>query len=214
MPINPFVILGIPNDASQSEIQEAYEQKRAYYKEHVFDEGEAGAEAARMLEQIEQAYKQAMERSHENATVDGEGESTFEGVKQAIRDKNPEQAQRELDKLSYRGAEWHYYQSIIFYEKNWLNDSKKQLEIALQMDAGNPKYQRALDNLKKKIDGSRPYDKEGSQNMYQNNGTTTTDRSYSQNVGSTTDGCCAACEALWCADCCCECMGGDLIRCC
>ncbi len=214
MSSNPFVILGISNDASQSEIYDAYVEKRNYYKEHIFDEGENGAEAARKLEQIEQAYKQAMEMSHEKATVEGEGESSFEGIKAAIRDKNPELAQSELDKISYRSAEWHYYQSIVFYEKNWLNDSKKQLEIALQMDAGNPKYMRALDNLKKKMDGSRPYDKEGSQNMYQNNGTTTSDRSYSQNTASATDGCCAACQALWCADCCCECMGGDLIRCC
>ncbi|MDE7373159.1 MAG: hypothetical protein K2N18_03765, partial [Clostridia bacterium] len=140
----------------------------------------------------------------------GEGNSSFEAVKQAIRDKNPDLAQKELDKISYRGAEWHYFQSIVFYEKSWLNDSKKQLEIALQMDPGNPKYQRALENLRKKTDGSRPYD--GTQNVYQDNGTTT-GRSYSQNA-STTDGCCAACQALWCADCCCECMGGDLIRCC
>ncbi len=214
MPTNPFVILGIEKGASQSEILEAYQTKRAYYQKHVFDEGESGAEAARMLSALDNAYQQAMEQSHESATVSGEGESTFETVKQAIRDKNPDAAQSELDKISYRGAEWHYFQSIVFYEKNWLNDSKKQLEIALQMDAGNPKYQRALENLKKKIDGSRPYDREGSQGVYNNNGTATTDRTYSQQTASASDGCCAACQALWCADCCCECMGGDLIRCC
>ena len=211
MPTNPFIILGISRDATQSEIYDAYKAKRDYYKEHIFDEGESGAEAARMLEQVEEAYKQAMELTHENSTVEGEGNSSFEAVKQAIRDKNPELAQKELDKISYRGAEWHYFQSIVFYEKNWLNDSKKQLEIALQMDPSNPKYQRALENLKKKVDGSRPYD--GAQNVYQDNGTST-GRSYSQTTGSTADGCCAACQALWCADCCCECMGGDLIRCC
>ncbi len=214
MPINPFVVLGVDRDASQNEILEAYKEKRAYYQERVFDEGESGAEAARMLAVLDSAYQQAMEMSHENATVSGEGESSYEGVKQAIRDKDPERAQRELDRISYRGAEWHYFQSIVFYEKNWLNDSKKQLEIALQMEPDNDKYRRALDNLKKKIDGSRPYDKEGSQGVYSNNSTTTSsERSYSQQA-SATDGCCAACQALWCADCCCECMGGDLIRCC
>ena len=214
MPTNPFVILGISKNASQSEIYDAYKAKRDYYKEHIFDEGEGGAEAARMLGVIEEAYKQAMEASHESATVSGDGNSAYEEVRNAIRDKKPDLAQQELDRISYRGAEWHYYQSIVFYEKNWLNDSKKQLEIALQMDAGNPKYQRALDNLKKKMDGSRPYDKEGSQGVYNNSGTATaTGRTYQQNA-SASDGCCAACQALWCADCCCECLGGDLIRCC
>lgn len=219
MPNNPFVILGVDSNASQSEILDAYKQKRAYYQEHVFDDGESGAQAARMLEQLDEAYQQAMELSHESATVSGEGESSFEAVKQAIRDKDPERAQQELDKVSYRGAEWHYYQSIVFYEKNWLNDSKKQLEIALEMDPDNDKYVRALEKLKKNINGSKPYDKEGSQGVYgksnNQNGHSEayTSRSYSQEA-SATDGCCAACQALWCADCCCECMGGDLIRCC
>lgn len=216
MPNDPFVILGIDRDATQSEILDAYKQKRRYYQERIFDEGEEGAEAARMLGVLDEAYQAAMEASHEQSTVSGDGESSFERVRQAIRDKNPELAQRELDGISYRSAEWHYYQSIVFYEKNWLNDSKKQLEIALQMDADNPKYIRALDNLKKKIDGTRPYDKEGSQGVYGKNGQAyQTNRTYSQSTGAdAADGCCAACQALWCADCCCECMGGDLIRCC
>lgn len=213
MPTNPFVILGVDKNASQSEILEAYKQKRAYYQAHVFDEGESGAQAASMLNQLDDAYQQAMEMAVESATVTGEGESAYEQVKQAIRSKDIETAQKLLDDMSYRGAEWHYYQSVVFYEKNWLNDTKKQLEIALQMEPQNEKYQRALDNLKKKIDGSRPYDKEGSQGVY-NADSTQTDRTYTQRDGAVADGLCSACQALWCADCCCECMGGDLIRCC
>ena len=207
------MILGVDKNATQSEILEAYKQKRAYYQAHVFDEGESGAQAASMLNQLDDAYQQAMEMAVESATVTGEGESAYEQVKQAIRSKDIETAQKLLDDMSYRGAEWHYYQSVVFYEKNWLNDTKKQLEIALQMDPQNEKYKRALDNLKKKIDGSRPYDKEGSQGVY-NADSTQTDRTYTQRDGAVADGICSACQALWCADCCCECMGGDLIRCC
>lgn len=213
MPTNPFVILGVDKNATQSEILEAYKQKRAYYQAHVFDEGESGAQAASMLNQLDDAYQQAMEMAVESATVTGEGESAYEQVKQAIRSKDIETAQKLLDDMSYRGAEWHYYQSVVFYEKNWLNDTKKQLEIALQMDPQNEKYQHALDNLKKKIDGSRPYDKEGAQGVY-NADSTQTDRTYTQRDGAVADGIYSACQALWCADCCCECMGGDLIRCC
>ncbi len=217
MPNDPFVILGIDRNATQSEIEEAYKSKKEELKAHLFDEGESGAEAARQLELLEGAYNDAMESTHENAEVSGDGESNYEAVKQAIRDKNVEQAQRELDKISYRGPEWHYMQSIVFYEKNWLNDSRNQLEIALQMEPSNAKYQKALDNLKKKMDGSRPYDREGSSGVYgsaSNPQQPQTNRSYSQAPADATDGCCAACQALWCADCCCECMGGDLIRCC
>ena len=213
MPINPFVILGIDQNASQSEILEAYKAKRAEYQEHVFDEGEAGAQAARMLEQLDNAYQQAIETAQECSDVSGEGESAFENVKQAIRNKDVDAAQKELDKMSYRGAEWHYYQSIVFYEKNWLNDSKKQLELAVEMQPSNQKYSRALENLKKKIDGSRPFSGDDSQKSRSQN-STHTHRTYSQRDSDVADGMCAACQALWCADCCCECMGGDLIRCC
>ena len=105
MPNDPFVILGVSKDASQSEILAAYKQKRAYYQERVFDEGDEGAQAARMLTQRDDAYQQAMELSHESATVTGDGDSSFENVRNAIRNKDVEGAQRALDEISYRGAE-------------------------------------------------------------------------------------------------------------
>ncbi len=216
MPNDPFVILGIEKGASQSEITEAYKAKRAEYQEHVFDEGEAGADAARMLETLDNAYKQAMDYNHDSATVTGEGDSVLEPVRQALKEKNMELAQTELDKISYRGAEWHYLQSAVFFKKNWLNDCKKQLEIALQMDPGNTKYTAALNKLKTNMNGAHPYDKEGSQGVYgasSNSNGPSTNRTYYQN-STAADSCCATCQALWCADCCCECMGGDLIRCC
>lgn len=128
MPIDPFVILGISKDSSQSEILEAYKTKRAYYQEHVFDEGDQGAQAARMLGQLDDAYQQAMELSHESATVSGESESSFESVRDSIRNKDVEGAQRALDEISYRGAEWHYYQSIVFTKKTGSTTAKSNLK--------------------------------------------------------------------------------------
>lgn len=219
MSFDPFVILGIDKTASQSEILEAYKIKKKYYSDRLFDEGDAGANAARNLEKVEDAYQRAMEYSHENATVTGDP-TNFDDIKRAIRDKNPELAQSLLDNISYRGAEWHYFQSIIFYEKHWMNESKKQLEIAIELEPSNPKYKKALDNLKKKIDGGRPFENQQNQNAnfqnqgYYQNQNPYTQRTYSQNQNDMAGGCCAACQALWCADCCCECMGGDLIGCC
>ena len=137
MPSDPFVILGIEKGASQSEILEAYKTKRAYYQQHVFDEGEAGADAARMLELLDTAYQDAMTYTHEHAEVSGEpseGQNAYQEVRAAISSKDFSKAQSLLDDMYYRGGEWHYYQAIIFYEKNWLNESKKQLELAVDLD--------------------------------------------------------------------------------
>lgn len=217
MPTDPFVILGLTKGASQSEILEAYKTKRSYYSSHIFDEGDAGSEAARMLEILDNAYQDAMEYSHSSAEVSGDGTSSssssdYDDVKQALRAKDYVKAQSLLDNMTTRGGEWHYLQAIIFYDKSWLNESKKQLELALQIDPSNAKYQKALDNIKKKIDGTRPF--EGTESSSKTYGASSpyTNRTYQQNSAS--DGLCAACQALWCADCCCECMGGDLIRCC
>jgi len=219
MPNNPFVVLGISENATQEEILNAYKAKREYYQNHVFDDGEQGAEAARMINVVDQAYQDAMEISMNRASVDGEGDSIFNRVKEAIKSKNTDGAQALLDNMTTRNAEWHYYQSIVFYEKSWLSDSKKQLEIALQMEPSNSKYQRALDNLTKKIDGTNPYKQNKDSYSDQMNGgaysqQARTQRTYDQHQADVEEGMCRACQALWCADCCCECMGGDLIRCC
>lgn len=213
MPNDPYIILGVSKDATQSEITEAYNLKRAEYKSHLFDAGESGANAARMIEQLDEAYSRVMENAQAGSVVSGEGDSVYEKVRGAIRNKDLETAQRELDNLTYRGAEWHYLQSVVFYQKNWFADSKSQLEIALQMDPMNAKYQDALNKIKKKIDGTHAFNKNDKHDTYQDNATAT-ERSYAQENEAMTRGCCTACEALWCADCCCECMGGDLIRCC
>ena len=219
MPNDPFVILGLQKGASQSEILDAYKKKREYYAAHVFDEGDAGAEAARMLEVLDTAYQDAIIYTHENATVDSGDANQFDAVRAAISSKDFVKAQSLLDDMYYRGAEWHYYQAIVFYEKNWLNESKKQLELAVDMDHENEKYKKALENMKRKIDGTNAFNGQqanGQAGNGQGQQYYSSQRTYSQQQAqpSAADGCCTACQCAICADCCCECLGGDLIRCC
>ena len=70
------------------------------------------------------------------------------------------EAQAALDAFNERHAEWHYLQSVVFYRKSWINESKKQLEIAMQMDGSNEKYRTAYEKLKEKIE----YDKRRAEN--------------------------------------------------
>ena len=73
-------------------------------------------------------------------------------VESLIKDKRLDVAQKKLDDITERDAEWHYLQSVIFYKKNWINESKKQLEIALTMEPHNEKYSTAFSKLKQKMD--------------------------------------------------------------
>jgi len=215
---DPFVILGIKRGATQNEIYEAYKKQRARFSEDLFKEGETGAEAAKMLQKLDLAYAEAIEETHRQATVTGTGESTYAEIRADLSNKNIDAAQLKLDSISRRDAEWHYLYSIVYYEKNWFQECKKQLEIACDMEPDNQKYKKALDNLNAKM--SKSGKKEQFETSTRHYGATgaTNGRSYaggaSRRSGDAADGCCTACYGLLCADCCCECLGGDLIRCC
>ncbi len=146
-----YELLQVDESATDEEIRESYERLKAKYNEDKWLDGEAGNQAARMLGRLDAAYREIMEerREHRKNT---EGASSFEEVGNCIRSGDLARAQLLLDAFNERGAEWHYLQSVVFYKKNWMNESKKQLEIAMQMDGENEKYRTAYEKLKQRAD--------------------------------------------------------------
>ena len=142
-----YEILQVSETATDEEIKEAYERLKAKYNEEKWQDGEAGNQAARMLGKLDTAYNEIMDERKEQQR-NTSGESAFEEVGAAIRSGDITKAQQLLDAFNERSAEWHYLQSVVFYKKNWMNESKKQLEIAIQMDGANPKYREAYENMK------------------------------------------------------------------
>ena len=147
MNLSNYEILKISESASDEEIREQYQALKKKYSEERWQEGEAGTQAARMLEKIDAAYEEIM-RERREAKSNTEGTDAFEEVAKLIREGNVSEAQQKLDSFNERNAEWHYLQSVVFYRKSWINESKKQLEIAMQMDASNPKYRDAYEKLR------------------------------------------------------------------
>lgn len=141
-----YEILQVSASATDEEIKEAYERLKAKYNEEKWQDGEAGNNAARMLGKIETAYSEIMDERKEQQR-NTSGASAFEEVSGCIRSGDIARAQQLLDGFNERGAEWHYLQSVVFFKKNWMNESKKQLEIAMQMDPANVKYREAYDKL-------------------------------------------------------------------
>lgn len=146
-------LLGLEEGATPEQVKEAYEAMRAKLMEDRFLDGEAGNEAARKLTKIQVAYDELMAEFAElehGGTLDGEG-SAYEKVEELIKSGDLNEAQRILDVFNERGAQWHYLQSVVFYRKNWINESKKQLEIAMRLDGENQKYREAYEKLNEKI---------------------------------------------------------------
>ena len=141
-----YELLQVSESATDEEIKQAYERLKDKYNEEKWLDGEAGMNAARMIGKIDTAYSEIMdERKQRGAQT--EGTSALDEVASAIRQGDVARAQQLLDAFDERSAEWHYLQSVVFFKKNWMNESKKQLEIAMQLDPANTKYREAYDNL-------------------------------------------------------------------
>lgn len=141
-------ILGLSEGATKEDVKAAYETLRAKYLEERFMDGEVGNNAARMLTRIETAYS---ELSKELSETEDEGGESFARVEELIKAGNLAEAQRALDGFNERGGQWHYLQSVVFYRKNWMNESKKQLEIAIQLEPNNEKYKETYRKLNDKL---------------------------------------------------------------
>lgn len=159
-----YQILGVSPNASYDEIRTAYETLRAKYQEERFLEGERGNYAARMLTSVENAYQDIMSsRNESNSKSTFSAAFDYSDIDRLIKDDKINEAQQRLDDVDDRNAEWHYLQSVIFYKKNWMSESKKQLEIAMSLDPNNLKYKENYDKLNEKLDFNEKKFKSGTE---------------------------------------------------
>ncbi len=210
---DPFIVLGLDKGATQSEVQSAYESLREEYRSRIHIEGDEGKKAAKKLAEIEDAYQDAMEMLSKGSEV----KDVYTHVADLLKKGDLDKAQSALDNVSERNAEWHYFQSAVYHSKGWNYEAKSQLEMAINMDPENQKYKDTLERMKRHEEGGDGSDRArtssganadaasagGQQRSYDPYDDYTRRRTASD-----------CCTSLICADCCCECMGGDLIRCC
>lgn len=207
---DPFEILGVSKNCTQSELYTAYIGLKTKYENERFMEGESGFLAAKKLDEINQAYDNALKELSNSYTIK-EGVISYTKIEEEIKNGNLDEAQKLLDGVTERGAEWHYIQAIIFYKKNWLLDSRSQLVLACQLDPSNKKYSDTLQRLDATINSKNPFNNVGNEH---GNSRSYVDPEARRTGAPAADPCCSTCQTLICIDCCCECMGGDCISCC
>lgn len=214
MDYNAFEILGLPSTATRDEVKDKYNELRKQYLEDRFKPGDEGERAAEKLQELDVAYRDAMDAIDEreqranraanadNATSDNGATDDYESIRQQIKDNKLDEAQEALDQIIDRTAEWHYLQSILFYKRNWFLESKKQLEMACQMEPNNKRYKQSLDKLTKILASNTI-----SPDQMRTSSSSTEDSRYYDN-GTCTGSACADC--LLCNMCCncASCMAG------
>lgn len=214
MDYNAFEILGLPSTATRDEVKDKYNELRKQYLEDRFKPGDEGERAAEKLQELDVAYRDAMDAIDEReqranraanadtATSDNGATDDYESIRQQIKDNKLDEAQDALDQIIDRTAEWHYLQSILFYKRNWFLESKKQLEMACQMEPNNKRYKQSLDKLTKILASNTI-----SPDQMRTSSSSTEDSRYYDN-GTCTGSACADC--LLCNMCCncASCMAG------
>lgn len=218
---NPYIILGIDQNATEDEAYDAYRKKRAELNEQIYQPGEAGAQAARKITELDQAYEDVRlairDRGMRAEGETNEGYSSLSDIEKKIKDGKLSEAQQDLDNITDRSAEWHYLQSIIYYRKNWYAESKRQLEFACQQEPTNTKYSDALLRLNNLINTNKNRTANAASGNAGGGAPSGGKGEWNHGGGRQMGGGCNECDcctSLLCADCCCEMMGGDFIACC
>lgn len=198
--MNPYEVLGVSESASPEEIKKAYRELAKKYHPDKYVDNPLADLAAEKLKEINQAYDMISKGSYNGSSQrnsysgSGNGAAGFSAVRQYINMGRYIEAENILDSLSERNGEWYYLKGRIALGRGWYSQARQYFQTAVNMSPNNSEYQNALNSMNR------------SNAEYRNMG-------GAQGYGGGMDAC-DCCNFLLCSDCCCECMGGDLISCC
>ncbi len=195
---NPYEVLGIPVGAPPEQVKIAYKYLAQKYQ------NDPSPDAARKMEELNQAYdsiimNSASSASYTNSGYNAPSGSDYSDIRAKINRGRLDDAQILLDGIPEyaRNAEWYYLKGTIMQKRGWLEEAASNFATANRLDPSNNTYKMAYN----KVINSR-------------NGGYRTERRQSRSGRSGDCDACSCCCDLICADACCECMGGDLISCC
>lgn len=64
-----------------------------------------------------------------------------------VKKNKLDDAQAVLNGIAERGGRWHFIQSELYFKKNWTNESRKQLEIAMEKEPENETYKQVYEKF-------------------------------------------------------------------
>ncbi len=192
---NPYEYLGVGRNATEKDIMDAYRRIAG----EITNANIPDSEKTQRMNELNNAYDTILNDLRGTTNYAGNqnnnynGNSQFSDVRQCINSGRLDDAETILNGVpSYMiSAEWHYLKGVIHQRRGWLNEAYNCYQTACSIDPYNQEYKAAFNSL----------------NNNANGGYRTTRKSSNGDV-------CNICSGLLCADCCCECCGGDLIPCC
>ena len=200
---DPYSVLGVSKTASEEEIKNAYRELARKYHPDNYADNPLSDLAGEKMKEINEAYDEIMNsrrgggKKSDSYQNTGNARSSFPEVRTLINQNRLEEAQEVLDGVppQSRDAEWYFLNGTVLYRRGWFDQAYTSFASATRMDPSNPEYRNAFMRAQRQAGAqyNNPY------------------RTYGNGGGMSA---CDCCSNLLIADCCCECMGGDLISCC
>ena len=227
---DPYKVLGVSPNASEEEVKSAYRQLVKKYHPDNYADSPLADLANEKMQEVNEAYDMVMNRlraggqngsSQQNAGYaggnpyggqqagygynggygyGGQASGQQSDIRRLIQQNRLVEAEELLDGIPVknRDGEWYFLKGTIFFQRGWLDDAMNHFSSACRINPNNPEYRAAMNRMMWQQQG----------NMGSPNG------SYRTGPDMAGMNACNCCSNLICADCCCECMGGDLIPCC
>ena len=197
--MNPYKVLGVPENADAETVKKAYYDLVKKYHPDKYANNPLKELAEEKLKEINEAYDMIMNKTSAGGSSSyssGQGYSggtQYNDVRSLINQGRLDEAANLLEQKDRNSAEYYYLMGIIAMRRGWLDRAINYFNIAAAKEPNNFEYRNARDSITNRTNAYR--------NVTMNNGT-----------GGMSA--CDCCSSLMCADCCCECAGGDLIPCC
>lgn len=204
---NPYEVLGVRDGASEEEIRAAYKKLARKYHPDQYTNNPLSDLAEEKMKEINEAYNYLM-KNMDKGYQSNEGNNwsynkynntigRFNEIRLLINRGDLKTADDLLESMDNhdRNAEWHFLKGVILLNRGWYDQAYSYIEYAVELEPSNSEYRRTLNNI---LMRNRTYRDVGNGMGY----------------GRREPSACEICECLICTDCCCECLGGDLISCC
>jgi len=211
--MDPYKVLGVARTASDDEIKKVYRDLARKYHPDNYVNNPLADLAQEKMKEINEAYEMIQKErsgggssyqrqsSRSSYSTNGYGYQDYTGyqntsspefvtVRQYIMNNDLAAAEQVLAASNNRNAEWNFLMGSICVRRGWYDEARRYYNVACRMDPANREYRTALQNL-------------NVSNTYYN----------TRQPTSGSNDFCSCCSNLIVADCCCECLGGDLIRC-
>ncbi len=197
--MNPYQVLGVAENATDEQIKNAYRELAKKYHPDNYSDSPLADVAEQKMKEINEAYDTIcdMRKNVSSSSAYNAGNSyrnythtSFPDVRRYIKEGRLDDALQILNGVSAvsRNAEWHFLMGMVFSRKGWTEQAYSYFQTACKMDPSNQEFVSALNNMNAR-------------------------RSYNPAGYNTVNpaGCsvCDLCTGLMCANCCCDCCGGN-----